>query len=145
MNNQKEIEKFISRCREVKLSVTPQRLSIFKALIQDSSHPSPESIYQSIKIEHPTISLATVYKTLDTFEKYEIISMVTPLYNTVRYDPMTKRHHHLVCVQCKRVIDLDHPQLDKIKIPAGINHQHQLIDYSIHFNIICSDCLQLKA
>lgn len=145
MNNQKEIEKFISRCREVKLSVTPQRLSIFKALIQDRSHPSPESVYNSIIPEHPTISLATVYKTLDTFEKNEIISMVTPLYNTVRYDPMTKRHHHLVCVQCKRVIDIDEPELDEVKIPKALDHKHRLIDYSIHFNIICSDCLQLKA
>jgi len=145
MNNQKVIEKFISRCREVKLSVTPQRLSIFKALIQDRSHPSPESVYNSIIPEHPTISLATVYKTLDTFEKNEIISMVTPLYNTVRYDPITKRHHHLVCVQCKRVIDLEEPELDRLKIPGTIDHKHRLIDYSIHFNIICSDCLKLMS
>lgn len=136
------IEKFISRCREEKLSVTPQRLSIYKALVKDVTHPSPESIYRKIKSDHPTISLATVYKTLETLEKHDIISMVTALHNTVRYDPLTRRHHHMICQRCKKVIDLDDPALDNLTIPNAVKEKNRFLDYSVHFNIICSDCLK---
>ncbi len=57
-------DSFIKKCREYRLSLTPQRIAIYKALIADDSHPSPEKIYKKIKPDFPTISLATVYKTL---------------------------------------------------------------------------------
>jgi len=139
-NQQIYIENFLHRCREIGLNITPQRMAIYKALLNDDSHPNPEAIYQSITPEYPTISMATVYKTLETFARYGIISMVTTLHNTVRYDPITKRHHHIVCVRCKKVIDLLDQDLDSIKIPNKIKKNNQLINYSVHFNVICPEC-----
>lgn len=134
------INQLILKCREIKLNVTPQRLTIYKAVIVDDSHPSPDTIYQRIHTENPTISLATVYKTLETFQKHGIISQVTTLHNTVRYDPLTHRHHHIVCTRCKKVIDLQDQDLDAIKIPEIVSQSNQLIDFSVHFNVICKDC-----
>jgi Fur family peroxide stress response transcriptional regulator len=137
---QNTIEQFISRCREKGLSVTPQRLVIYRAMAEDNSHPNPDMVYQKIHQEHPTISLATVYKTLETFEKHGIVSVVTTLHNSVRYDPLTKRHHHIVCVKCKKVMDLEDPGLDAINIPEEVSQKNKLIDYSVHFNVICAKC-----
>lgn len=141
MSDQAKIEEFIGKCRGVGLNVTPQRLSVFKAMMNDSSHPNPETIYKRIKEENPTISFATVYKTLETFEQKRIIKLVTPLHNTVRYDPMLKQHHHIVCVQCKKILDLDDEDLNQLHIPETVleagNH---LVDYSVQFNVICKDC-----
>jgi Fur family peroxide stress response transcriptional regulator len=138
------IDAFISRCREVKLSVTPQRLSIYKALIEDKTHPSPEMIFRKIKPNHPTISLATVYKTLETFQKNNIISLVTAVHNTVRYDPLTHRHHHMICQRCKKVVDLEEPALNDLDIPQAVMRHNRFLDYSVHFNVICSDCLKAE-
>lgn len=140
MNEQKKIERFINKCREKNLSVTPQRLSIYKILMKDPSHPNPESIYKKVREENPTISFATVYKTLETFEKHGLIAVLTNLHNTVRYDPVTEQHHHIICVKCKKVVDLFDDDLNQIKIPESVTLSNKLIDFSVHFNVICSDC-----
>ncbi len=127
-------------CRDRGLSVTPQRLTIYNAILEDSSHPSPDTVYQKIQPEHPTITLATVYNTLETFEKHDIISMVTTLRHTVRYDPLTGRHHHIVCLRCKKVTDLHDAELDSLKIPEQIQKLNELVDFSVHFNVVCAEC-----
>ncbi len=137
---QQYIDQFISKCRRIGLSVTPQRLMIYKAVIDDNSHPSPDSVYKKIHAEIPTISLATVYKTLETFAKHGMISQVTALHNTVRYDPVTHRHHHMICVSCKKVTDIEDPALDEIPVPDSVLQDNQLVDISVHFNVICTEC-----
>lgn len=140
INTQTQIDEFIQKCKTNALSVTPQRLAIYKALINDKSHPNPETVYNTIKPEFPTISLATVYKTLETFEKHHIISVVTPLHETVRYDAETDHHHHIVCVNCKKVIDINDPELENIKIPEIVKMGNKVLDYQIQFNVLCSEC-----
>ncbi len=138
----KEIQEFIDKCKEVKLSVTPQRIIIYKELLGNRSHPSPEDIYNSIKEENPTISFATVYNTLETFEKYGFIKKVTPLHNKVRYDPVTAPHHHMVCVKCGKITDVEANEIENIDISEKIIGTNMFLDYSIRINIVCSECLQ---
>jgi len=134
------MDQFFEKCRQAKLSVTPQRLAVYKALVSDENHPSPDMIYQSVLPDFPTISFATVYKILETFEQNGIISKVTSLHNTLRYDPLKERHHHIICVKCKRIIDLKSKELDELPIPTEVKKGNQLIDFSVHFNVICSEC-----
>ena len=135
------INQFFEKCRQSGLSVTPQRLAVYKALISDDNHPSPDMIHKSVKPDFPTISFATVYKILETFEKKGIISKVTTLHNTLRYDPLIERHHHIICVKCKRIIDLKSKDLDALPIPVKVKKGNRLIDFSVHFNVICNDCM----
>jgi Fur family peroxide stress response transcriptional regulator len=135
-----QIENFIKKCKTNALSVTPQRLAIYKALINDKTHPNPEAVYNSIKPDFPTISLATVYKTLETFEKHKIISVVTALHETVRYDAEMKNHHHIVCVKCKKVVDLMDDELNKLQVPLKVKKGNTFVDFNIQFNVICAEC-----
>lgn len=137
------IKQFYQLCHDRGLSVTPQRLAIYRSLIGSEDHPGPELVYQRIKDEFPMISLATVYKTLETFEQKGIISRVTQLHNTVRYDPLTKRHHHVICARCKKIIDLVSSELDAIAIPTRVTEDNILLDFSVHFNVICAECREL--
>ena len=140
MTDEQKKETFISHCRRIGLNVTPQRLAVYKAIMNDSSHPSPETIYNKVKAEHPTISFATVYKTLEAFRENGIVSMVTALHNTVRYDPMVQQHHHLVCVRCKKVIDVEDEALNQLALPEQALQGSELLNYSIQFNILCEEC-----
>ncbi len=142
--DQKRIDEFMQKCRQANLSITPQRLAIFKQIAEDHSHPSPEAIYKRVKNEFPTISFATVYKTLETFEKIGVVSVVTPIHNTVRYDSETRPHHHLVCVQCKKVIDIFDDDLNNISVPEEVLKSNKLLGFSVHFNVICADCLKKR-
>ncbi len=141
MELQEKIQEFIRKCRENHLSVTPQRLAIYKTIANDHSHPNPEAIYKRVKEEFPTISFATVYKTLETFEKHGLISMVTTIHNTVRYDPITEPHHHAICIKCKKVFDVFDDELNHLKVPEAVTENgNQFLNYSIQFNIICAEC-----
>ena len=63
------IESFLNRCRAAGLAVTPQRLAIFRRLVATDRHPSAEELHAVVRREMPTLSLATVYKTLDTLAR----------------------------------------------------------------------------
>ena len=138
------MDRFFEKCHQAKLSVTPQRLAVYQALISDNNHPSPDKIYKSVLPDFPTISFATVYKILETFEQKGIVSKVTSLHNTLRYDPLIEHHHHIICVKCRRIIDLKSKELDALPIPDEVIKGNRLIDYSVHFNVICSDCREKK-
>jgi Fur family transcriptional regulator, peroxide stress response regulator len=134
------IDLFRKKCKALGLNVTPQRLAIYKALAGDETHPSPDAVYRRVRSNHPTISHATVYKTLDTFERHGIISRLTPLHESVRYDPMTSQHHHIICVRCKKVVNLADDDLEAIQIPARVNRDNKVLGYSVHFSVLCSSC-----
>jgi Fur family peroxide stress response transcriptional regulator len=141
MNNLEfQLDSFIIKCKETGLSVTPQRISIYKALLANNLHPSPDMVYAEIKKENPTISFATVYKTLETFEKQGFIKKVTPLHNTVRYDTITEKHQHLVCVKCGKITDIEIDELSCINLDPKVLQNNLLLDYNIDFNVICEEC-----
>jgi len=136
------VDQFFDKCRKAGLNVTPQRLAVYKALLELDNHSSPDDIYHHIKKNFPTISFATVYKILETLEAKKIISKVTMLHNTLRYDPMTKRHHHAICIKCKQIMDIENKDLDSIKVPANVIKGNRLVNFSVHFNVVCSACLE---
>jgi Fur family peroxide stress response transcriptional regulator len=143
INTKDKVKEFIQRCKELGLNATTQRIIIYKSILNDHTHPSPEEIYNKIKDENPTISLATVYKNLETLSEYGFIKKVTPLHTKVRYEPNTNLHHHMVCVKCGKIYDLEYDELNHIHLPEKILGKKILLDYSVQFNIICEEC-QLK-
>ena len=52
--------------------MTPQRLAIYKALIESTDHPSAENIFNRVRIFFPDIAIDTVYRTLSTFSEIEV-------------------------------------------------------------------------
>ncbi len=133
---------FINTCREVGLNVTYQRILIYKSLISTRSHPTAEEIYSDVKQEYPSISLATVYKTLETLAEHNLIGKVTPLHDLARYDGDTEPHHHLVCLECRKVEDIHDPELNKIPLPRQAGFIAS--GYRIQFEGICEECRLAK-
>lgn len=98
-------ERLADACRQVGLKATPQRLAVLKALLHAHDHPGPESVFRRVRRELPSISLATVYKSLDALEKAGLVDRVTPRSDGRRYDANRTPHHHLVCTGCGRIED----------------------------------------
>ena len=135
-----QIEQFISDCKGKGLSVTYQRLAVFKCLMNCKNHPTAEEIFTQVKIEHPTISLATVYKNLEVLAAKNIISKVTPLHNSVRFDGNSESHHHAVCVKCKKIIDVYNDEYDNLNIPSELTANFTVKNYRIQIEGICEEC-----
>jgi Fur family transcriptional regulator, peroxide stress response regulator len=138
------IEQFISDCKKKGLSVTYQRLAVFKSLTSNPSHPTAEDIYNQVKAEHPTISLATVYKNLEVLARNNIISKVTPLHDLARFDIDTGLHHHAVCIKCRNIIDIPDDGFDSLSIPIRISSGFEVKNYKIQFEGICNSCSKLN-
>jgi len=136
------IDNFIEECKNRGLNVTFPRMAIYKILLQFQGHPSAEDIYKEIKKEHPYISLATVYKTLEMLAENNLITKVTPLHDIVRYDFNKEFHHHLVCIRCKKIIDIESEVLNHLPIPKNIDKNFKILNYQVQFDGICKDCQQ---
>ena len=137
------VSAFIDKSKQLGLKVTPQRTAIYRELAKTAEHPSTEMIYKNIKDYYPTISLTTVYRTLETFEKHGLISVVSQLYSAARYDATLEPHHHVVCLECKKIEDVYEDSADYAKLKDSISN-YQVVGYSVLFHGICSSCSRAK-
>jgi len=114
------VEGFVARCRAAGLAVTPQRLAVFRHLADvGREHPSAEELHAAIRRELPTLSLATVYKTLDTLARIGAVRQVSRTGARARWDAGLESHHHLVCIGCGSVTDVTDARLDAVKPRAA--------------------------
>jgi Fur family peroxide stress response transcriptional regulator len=96
------------------LKITPQRLAVLEAIIRLNNHPTADNIIDHIKINHPNIAVGTVYKTLETMVEKGIILKVTTQNNTMRYDAITQKHHHLYFSDSDKIEDYYNEELNKL-------------------------------
>ena len=96
------------------LRVTPQRIAVFRAIVQLNNHPTAENIIDYIKDHHPNISVGTVYKVLDSFVENSLIKKVKTERGIMRYDPLPYNHHHLYCGATDRIEDYEDEKLDAL-------------------------------
>ncbi|MFV0481704.1 MAG: Fur family transcriptional regulator [Campylobacteraceae bacterium] len=98
---------FMNLLKEHQLKATPQRLSVLKVLYKNE-HPTIDELYEEIKEENPSISLATVYKNVNTLKEHGVVIEVNMPNGKMRYDIYTKPHIHVVCTKCNHVEDLEY-------------------------------------
>ncbi len=137
---EQRVSEFISRSKELGIKVTPQRVAIYKELASTDQHPSTEIIYNKIRDYYPNISLTTVYRTLETFEKLGLISVVNVLYNAARYDANLDPHHHIVCTQCKKVEDVYDESFTNLDVSEKTLGDYKVEGYSVLLSGVCIDC-----
>jgi Fe2+ or Zn2+ uptake regulation protein len=125
--------------REQGLKVTPQRQCIFRALDGNVEHPTAESIHDRVTEEMPTVSLRTVYQTLNDLAAMGEISQIDLGTGSSRFDPNLDDHHHLVCDSCGTVFDVPGGFHD-ISVPRGHTHGFAVSRTEIVFRGLCSDC-----
>jgi len=128
----------MKKYKDIGVKLTPQRLAILDYLEGNTSHPSAEDIYRALLEKFPTMSLATVYNTLDTLRlKGRVLELsIDP--GKKRFDPNTKPHNHLICVECKKVADIG-----KTFNPGLVGDEmsnFEILGHHIEFYGICSSC-----
>jgi Fur family peroxide stress response transcriptional regulator len=108
----RQMHELMRRCRDEGMNVTPQRAAIYRALLESEDHPSPEVLYRRVHRRLPSLSLATVYKALDTLVALGLVREVDVAGDAKRYDANLDRHHHMICTGCRRVTDFSDESLD---------------------------------
>jgi Fur family peroxide stress response transcriptional regulator len=136
----RRLAEFAARCRAGGLAVTPQRLAIIQALLGSADHPRADAIFSAVRMQHPHISLATVHRTLETLCDIGEASKVTSLHDSARYDGNIAPHHHVVCVKCRRIRDIEIPQLDRLLAGRSELGEFTLLGSSLEIRALCDQC-----
>lgn len=132
----KKLKKYIG------LKQTPQRLAVINFLEGNKNHPTVEDVYKAILTQFPTISLATVYNNLETLKNHGMLRELTIDPAKKHFDPDITPHHHLICSECKRIVDID---LDfNLELPEDFKYDFEITGNHIEFYGICSDCRNKK-
>ncbi len=143
-----QVAAFAEHCRVSGLSVTRQRLAIFEALASSREHPNAEDIHREVRRRLPHLSLATVYKNLEALREIGAVSDVNALHEHGRYEaalPGTGAgtpHHHLVCVDCRKVVDLHDSGLDGLRVADAKGFEVRALKVQVEG--ICPECAARK-
>ena len=103
------------RCAASGLKMTGQRKTILKVLDDADDHPSVEVIYDRAKAIDPSISMATVYRTLNLLDELQLIIRRDFNEKFSRYDINTEHHHHLIDVENGDVIEFQNQEIEDMK------------------------------
>jgi Fur family peroxide stress response transcriptional regulator len=134
------MEHFEQVCRARGIPLTVHRRAILEAMLGREDHPTADQLHAEISIRLPGISRTSVYRILDVLVNTGMINKVCHPGSAARFDPKLRRHHHLVCLSCERLIDIEEPRLDRLPLPDVRAMGFQINDYHIHFRGICAEC-----
>ncbi len=135
---------FQDSCRQRNLRLTPQRLEIFKELALAQDHPSAEQLYMRLHERMPTLSLDTIYRTLSTFVQHGLANRVETAESQARFEVVDTRHHHLICANCKKIIDFDWERIEQLDLPEAVKQWGTIHSTSVVVYGVCKSCSQLQ-
>lgn len=137
MNNIKEFETTLIKNKKY---VTSQRVALFKLLSRASS---PLSIIEIANLLENKLDESTIYRNIETLLKLGIVKTVS-LKGKDKYelsDTFSPHHHHLVCLNCKKIIHIEFP--DKVEnsiINAAQKHNFKVEEHSLELSGYCENC-----
>lgn len=136
----KPLEPLLDQFRDNGLKITPQRRVILDLLAGDDSHPTAEQVYQRVLEVMPDISRTTVYNTLRELSDMGELTPVQDLSDGgLRYDTNNEAHHHLYCVKCHTLIDVNR-DFEGVHLSPGETSGYRILSRQVTFYGICPDC-----
>jgi len=125
--------------------LTTQRKSILQVIVDNlDDHLSCDEIYNIVVEDYPEIGIATVYRTLQLFEKLDIVFKLNFNDGYSRYelsaDSDNHHHHHLICLNCGNVSEVKLDLLDALEEEIEKEGQFTIINHNVKFYGYCSEC-----
>lgn len=130
---------FIDVLRKKGYKVTPQRIELFK-IIKASKHPTVDEVYQKVKTTYPTVSPATVYKTIELLKGIGEVQEIGVVDGKILYETNTTPHINLHCINCNRIEDIGSDLTEKLVKDIQNKTKSKIVGLSINFYVYCSEC-----
>ena len=137
---QTRYEELITILKEQDYRLTPQRVELVRLIASSEGHPSAHQLYLKVKNYFPTMSQATVYKTLALLKEMGQVQEID-LRDDSHYDGnRPEPHPHLVCIKCNKIVDgelnLEHSAIRRLEKDSGF----QIVRPQITFFGLCPEC-----
>jgi Fur family peroxide stress response transcriptional regulator len=140
-NIDQRFNQMLSKLKEYDFRLTPQRLAVLKVLAVSEGHPTVEQIYETVRPEFPTSSVATIYKTVNLLKQLnEVLELGFPD-GSNRYDGNKPYPHpHVICTKCKKIIDPNLGSIKELTKEVVKETGFQILNYRVDFFGTCRDC-----
>ncbi|WP_062201199.1 ferric iron uptake transcriptional regulator [Massilibacterium senegalense] len=141
------IERIKKQLHAQSYKLTPQREATVRVLLEnETDHLSAEDVYLLVKEKAPEIGLATVYRTLELLTELKVVDKINFGDGVSRYDLRKEGadhfHHHLVCLECGAVEEIEEDLLDDVEKVVEKEFQFLVKDHRLTFHGICRQCQQ---
>ena len=145
-NTEELVDEIVKTLKEKNPSMraTNQRIDILKFLIETDSHPTVDEIYQNLKADYPSMSLATVYNTVHFLVDAGYLYELTHSHDGKRYDFIGQRHYHVICQECGKVADFYYPDIKEINLAAHEQTGYHISETKLALFGLCPTCLVEK-
>jgi Fe2+ or Zn2+ uptake regulation protein len=120
--------------------LTRQRQAVLAAVRRSQEHPDAAHVFEEVRRDLPSISLATVYRSLEALVREGQIAKIEGAGGPTRFDGRLDDHPHFICQHCGAVIDLDIelPDLKAMITLPGL----RITSTQVQFSGVCGDCSQ---
>ena len=141
LDPQKRLEQLTNVLKDKEYRLTPQRLAVLRILAESNGHPSVEQIYEEVKVDFPTTSLATIYKTIGLLKKMgEVLELGFADLGS-RYDGnQPYPHPHVVCTQCGRIVDPEFGEMETVAHDIASQTGYLITSHRLDFFGLCPAC-----
>ena len=141
---ERKLERFKAAVREKGVKLTHQRLEIFREVAASLDHPDADAVFRAVRNRMPTVSLATVYRTLWLLNDLGLIKTLGLRRESVRFDANLEHHHHYVCVRCGLARDFESIELNTLRIPGAVRGFSSVVATHVEVRGICDSCAKQK-
>lgn len=119
------------RCTQAGLKMTGPRKTILKVLNQAEDHPSVEEVYNRAKDVDSSISMATVYRTMNMLDELGLVVRHEFGANFARYELNTEHHDHLIDLESGEIVEFHDEALEELKEKIANEMGFDLVDHRL--------------
>jgi len=119
------------RCINAGLKMTGPRKTILKVLAESMDHPSVEAVYERARALDSSISIATVYRTLNMLDELDLVTRHEFNESFSRYETNMEHHHHLIDMETGQVIEFQNAELEALKERIAREMGFELVDHRL--------------
>ncbi len=140
------LETLTTTLQSAGMRITPQRVAICKLLVESEEHPTAARIYELVKAQYPSISLATIYNTLETLVSLGAVNVLGHAGDdNVHYDADLEPHVNLACVACHKIVDLPSEHVTHLDSEITSASGYKLLGARVLYYGLCPDCQKKSA
>lgn len=134
-------QQLVAKLKDSDCRLTPQRVALLRLIASSDGHPSAANLYEQIKVQFPTTSLATVYKTLHLLKELGEVLELGFSNDDNRYDGSRPYPHpHLICVRCHSIMDPQVSLVDDLTQEVADQTGFEVIGHRLDFYGVCPKC-----